>query len=173
MNAVVSIRFRYLPGEYVRAINAHQRTRMRLALDVAVSATVLAVGLLVLTVGGRGDVWLGVTCVTIGLAFPLVLAFLYFILPRVLTSARPPFDSEYQLTFSDGGIHFRTTAVDSRLEWSLYRRAVVLRDFYLLYYIRGFRQFTAIPKRAFESESDRAAFEALLCTHVPKIWWKA
>ena len=62
---------------------------------------------------------------------------------------------------------FRTTAIDSRLAWSLYQNATEVRDFYLLYH--GRRQFTVIPKRAFENETDRRAFEALLLAHVPKI----
>jgi YcxB-like protein len=165
MDSTVSITFRYLPGEYVRAIRAHQRTRMRLVMDGIISTLALAISLLAFMSGRRDVFWLGVALFAVGLALPLLLAVFYFILPRMLTSTR--FDGDYEMTFSDDGIHFRATAVDSRIGWSLYHRAIVTRDFYLLY--RRTREFTVIPKRAFASAADMQVFDRLLAAHVAKI----
>jgi hypothetical protein len=167
MNSVVTISFRYRPGEYMRAVNAHQLARARLVPDAAFSLVFLAAGLAMLNFGDLSNFWLGVALCAIGLALPLMFAIFLFVLPRLMIAGNDKLRDEYQLTFSDAGIHFRTTAIDSRLAWSLYQNATEVRDFYLLYH--GRRQFTVIPKRAFENETDRRAFEALLLAHVPKI----
>jgi YcxB-like protein len=167
MSSVVTITFRYRPGEYVRAVNAHQLARARLVPDAAFSLVFLAAGLAMLAFGDRSNFWLSVALCAIGLALPLTFAILLLVLPRLMIAGNGKLRDEYQLTFSDAGIHFRTTAIDSRLAWSLYQSVTEVRDFYLLYY--GQRQFTVIPKRAFANETDRQAFETLLLTHVPKI----
>jgi hypothetical protein len=167
MNPVVTLTFRYRPSEYVRAINAHQRLRMRIGADVALSLTLLAGGLVALHFGDARYFWLGVVFCAVGLVYPVLSAIMMLVLPRLMVAGNPRLRDEYRLTFSDDGIVFQTVSIDSRLAWSLYTSAAVVRDFYLLYY--GRRQFTVIPKRAFENAADMQAFDALLVAHVPKI----
>jgi hypothetical protein len=171
MSSVVTLTFRYRPGEYIRAVNAHQLARARLVPDAAFSLVFLAAGLATLFLGGRENLWFGVAMCALGLALPATFAIFLFVLPRLMLAGSAKLHDEYQLTFSDAGIHFRTTAIDSRLAWSLYQSATEVRDFYLLYH--GRRQFTVIPKRAFANETDRQAFEALLHAYVLKIERKA
>jgi hypothetical protein len=167
MHPVVNLTFRYLPGEYVRAVNAHQRLRMRLGPDIEFSLVLLAGGVLAIHYGGEAYFWLGVVFSAVGLAYPALGAVMIVVLPRLMVAGSPKLHDEYRLTFSDDGILFRTVSVDSRLDWKLYTRAIVVQDFYLLYY--GRRAFTVIPKRAFQNAGDMEAFDVMLVAHVPKV----
>jgi hypothetical protein len=164
---VIALTFRYLPGEYLRAINAHQRLQMRLGPDIAFSLILLAGGLATIYFGGAEYFWLGVVFSAVGLAYPVISGFMMFVLPRIMIAGLARLRDEYRLTFSDDGILFQTATIDSRINWGLYTSATVVRDFYLLYY--GRREFTVIPKRAFEDAAEMQAFDALLLAHVPKV----
>jgi len=165
MSSVVNLTFRYLPGEYLRAVNAHQRLGMRLGPDSAFALVLVAGGVAAIYFGGE-YFWPGVVFAAIGLAYP-VLSAVVLLLPRFTIAGNAKLRDEYRLTFADDGIVFKTTSIDSRIEWNLYTHAIEVRDFYLLYY--GRRAFTVIPKRAFASAADMQAFDALLAARVPKI----
>src|ERR1700676_1347281 len=125
MNPVVNLTFRYLPGEYVRAINAHQRMRMRVGADVALSLTLLAGGLVALYFGDARYFWVGVVFCAVGLVYPVLRDIMMWVLPRLAVAGNAKLRDEYRLTFSDDGILFRTVSIDSRLAWSLYTSAAV------------------------------------------------
>jgi hypothetical protein len=167
----ITVTFRYLPGEYLRAFNAHQRLRMRIGPDGVFSLVMLAGGLAALYFGGEKYFWLGTTFSAFGLAYPMLSVIMLFLLPRLLMaeSVRLRSEYEYRLTFSHDGIRVRTESVDSRIDWNFYKSATVVRDFYLLYWDLRRREFTAIPKRAFENAGDMQAFDAMLLAHVPKV----
>jgi hypothetical protein len=171
MNREVNLTFRYGPGEYLRAVNAHQRTRMHVAADLAFSVIFLACGLWAFSAGGVANFWLGVALCGIASALPVLAAIFYFVLPRTMIAGYERLRDEYQLTFSNDGVRFRTKGVDSRIDWCFYKSAAVMREFYLLYYSR--RQFTVIPKRAFANPADMQALDALLAAHVPAVQRKA
>ena len=61
----------------------------------------------------------------------------------------------------------RTTHIDSALKWGMYTWALVDAYSFILYY--GSQQFTVIPKRVFDSSSQRQAFEQLLWQNVSKV----
>ncbi len=167
MNPAVTLTFRYLPGEYGRAVRAHQLLGIRLVPDLLVSLMVLAVSAWTVHFGVDRYFWLGVVFCGIGLVFPTMIAVALFVLPRTMLARNPRLHDTYQLTFSDNGIRFQITSVDSSIEWSLYTGVTEVREFYLLYLTR--RQFTAIPKRAFETAAEIQAFEALLVEHISQI----
>jgi hypothetical protein len=111
--------------------------------------------------------WLGVACGVISAVFALVLIAVFTVVPSLAFRLEPKFRDEYSLTFSSEGIHFRTTHIDSRLQWGMYSRALVDAHSYVLYY--GSRQFTVIPKRVFQSAEQQQAFDQLLALHIPRI----
>jgi hypothetical protein len=163
----VTLAFRYLPGEYVRAVRAHQLQNLRLVLDSIVSAMLLVAGAATLLFGAERYLWLGVTFCGIGLALPAIIAVALLVVPRIALAGNAKLREPYRLTFSDQGIRFETTSIESNLAWSLYTRVTEVRDFYLLYW--GRREFTVIPKRAFATAAEMQAFDALLVAHVAKI----
>jgi len=96
-----------------------------------------------------------------------MLIAVFTIIPPLAFRREPKFRDDYALTFSPEGIHFRTAHIDSRLQWSLYSRALIDAHSYILYY--GSRQFTVLPKRIFQSAEQQQAFEQLLTQHVSQI----
>ena len=167
MNPEVKLIFRYLPGEYVRAVNAHQLLDRRLIPDLIISWVVAGIGAWTIRFGTDQYFWFGVIICGIGLGFSTLVIGMIVVVPRALLAGNPKLSDEYQLTFSDQGVRFQTTSIDSNIDWNLYLRAVEARDFYLLYWSR--RQFTVIPKRAFATSADMLAFNALLAAHVSKV----
>jgi hypothetical protein len=164
MPPAVELTFRYLPGEYLRGIRAHQFPRYRVLTDLAMSALVLGVGLA--TLAGSRESWLGVMLIVLSLVVPAIYLASLVVTPLMLGDSAK-LEQEYRLTLSDAGIHFRTDSIDSRIAWNLYKRARRTARFYLLYY--GRNQYTVIPRRVFADGSEMKAFEELLGRQLAKV----
>ena len=165
MNSTVDLSFRYSQSDYARALRAHFASRMRLPLDIVVTFVLAVAGIYFWS--SRGNHWLGVVCAGVSTALTLILVAAFLAIPPLVFRSNPKFREDYSLTFSQEGIHFRTAHIDSKLEWSLYSRALVDTYSHILYY--GSRDFTVIPKRVFQSTEQQQAFEQLLTQHVPEI----
>ncbi|HYM77156.1 MAG TPA: YcxB family protein [Candidatus Dormibacteraeota bacterium] len=160
----VNVSFRYAEQDYVRTLRAHYAGRLRLPLDIAVIVGVAIIGVYQWRSGSHG--WGIISlCLSGVLALMLVAAFAF--IPRIAFRRQPKFRDEYSLNFSPEGIHFRTTHIDSDLKWGMYTWALVDAYSFILYY--GPQQFTVIPKRVFESLSQRQAFEQLLRQNVSRV----
>jgi len=160
----VNLSFRYVEQDYVRALRAHYASRLRLPLDLAVIVVVTTVGVYEWRSGSREFAF---TLLCASGLFSLMLVAAFAVVPRVAFHWQPKFRDEYSLSFSPQGIHFQTSHIDSELKWTLYSEALVDTYSFILYY--GSRQFTVIPKRVFQDESQRQRFEQLLTQNVPKI----
>jgi len=160
-NSPVSISFRYLESDYVRAARAHYADRLRVRLDVCVVVVVGVAGVY-LWPSLISKVFLGLS---MALAAMLIAAF--FVIPPWMFRQEPKFRDNYSLTFSSEGIHFQTVHINSQLAWDTYSRALIDVHSYLLYY--GSRTFTVIPKRVFQNNQEQEAFDQLLTEHVPTI----
>jgi hypothetical protein len=165
MNSTVQLSFRYLESDYVRALRAHYTSRRWLRLDIVVAVLLTGLGGYLWQLPTMH--WLGVGCVVVAILFTLILVAAFTVIPPLAFRREPKFRDDYTLTFSTEGIHFRTAHIDSKLQWSLYLRALVDDHSYMLYY--GARQFTVIPKRVFQSSEQQQAFERLLTQHVSEI----
>jgi hypothetical protein len=168
-NSTVSLSFRYLKSDIVRAMRSHYASHLRPRLDI-----VMAVGLGALGAyfwRSPSSHWFGVLFVGASAVFGLILIAAFLVIPPLAFRHQPKFRDEYSLTFSPEGIHFRTAHIDSHLEWSIYSRALVDAHSYVLYW--GSRTFTVIPKRVFQNMEQQGAFEQLLVERIPKIVRKA
>lgn len=165
MNSTVHLSFRYSESDYVRALRAHYASRLRLRLDIIATIVLAVVGIYFWP--SPSDHWLGVVCAAGSMALALILIGAFFVIPPLTFRSNPKFRDDYSLTFSQEAIHFQTAHIDSRLQWSLYSRALVDKYSYVLYY--GWRDFTVIPRRVFQSAEQQEAFEQLLAQHVPEI----
>ncbi|HEY2460209.1 MAG TPA: YcxB family protein [Candidatus Acidoferrum sp.] len=161
----IHLSFRYEERDYVRAMRSHYASRLRLKTDII--AIVLGGALGIYACQSLDSPWWGVVlvCSTGLLALLLVAAFT--VLPKRLFRGEPKFRDEYSLTFSGDGIHFQTVHIDSHLQWSMYHRATVDRHSFILYH--GTAAFSVIPKRVFESDEQRLAFERLITQKIPKM----
>ena len=165
MDSSVSVSFRYAQRDYTRATRANFGSRRRLMFDVAVAAVVAAAGLYLLT--SRSDKWMGILLLSLSLIFVLVLIVGLAVVPRMVFRSTPKLHDEYFLEFSPQGIHFHTAQIDSELQWSTYSRALINAHSYLLYY--GPRSHTIVPRRVFQNDEQRNAFEHLLAQKIPQI----
>ncbi len=165
MNSTVSLSFRYLERDYVRALRAHYASHLRLRLDIVVTVILSIIGAYL----WRSPILhlLGLACLVVAVAFALMLVAAFTVIPPLAFRREPKFRDDYSLTFSSEGIHFRTAHINSQLQWSMYSRALVDAHSYLLYY--GSRQFTVIPTRVFQNAEQQQAFEQLLTQHVSQI----
>ncbi|MBI5263178.1 MAG: YcxB family protein [Bradyrhizobium sp.] len=162
----IELTFRYLPGEYLQALRAHQFARTFLAVDTGFSLLMLVCGLATFWWGGAFYRWLGLAFIGLGLLLPVLYA-LARLAARQKVANEAKFKQEYRLTFSERGIHFRTHGIDSHIDWSYYQSALRIGNFYLMYYSRD--DFTVIPKRVLQETGTTEAFEEMLHRHVPKV----
>jgi hypothetical protein len=164
MDSEINLLFRYDEIDYVRAVRAHYSHHLQVRLDI-ILAIVLAAGGIYLLQTSRHT--LGFACLGGAILLGLLMFAAFFVIPPLNFRREPKFREDYSLTFSQDGIHFQTEHIDSELQWSLYSKALIDRNSYLLYY--GTRQFTIIPKKAFHGIDEQFRFEQMLAQHIPKI----
>jgi hypothetical protein len=163
VNSPIQLSFHYRESDYVRAVRTHLYSRLR--LDIAVIIVVAGLG--ILSWKSSGPRWLSMAEVAVALGFAVFLFAGFTIIPSIAFRLEPKFRDDYSLNFSEEGIHFRTSHLDSHLDWAMYSRALIDANSYILYY--GSRHFTVIPTRAFENAEQRQAFDRLVTAHVPEI----
>jgi len=165
MDSTVHLSFRYSEQDYVRAMRAHLKSRLRLKLDIVVIVLAGALGLYEWR--SLDSPWWGMGLVFLSAVLVIVLIVAFGIVPRMVFRGEPKFRDEYSLTFSGSGIHFQTAHINSQLEWSMYNRALVDIHSFVLYH--GSRSFTVIPKRVFETPEHLTTFERLVSEKIPEI----
>jgi hypothetical protein len=165
MDSTVHLTFRYSEQDYVRAMRAHLKSRLRLKLDIVVIALAAALGLY--EWHSLDSPWWGMALVFLAAVLAAVLIIALGIVPRMVFRGEPKFRDEYSLTFSENGIHFQTAHINSQLEWSMYIRALVDAHSFVLYH--GRRSFTVVPKRVFKNPEHLEAFERLMAEKIPEI----
>ncbi|HKI27327.1 MAG TPA: YcxB family protein [Candidatus Sulfotelmatobacter sp.] len=165
MSETVHLSFRYSKSDIVCAMRSHYASRMRPRLDLVMAAGLAAVGTYLWRF--QSSHWWGVFAVGASAAFLLLLLAAFVIFPSLAFRLEPKYRDDYSLIFSPEGIRFRTAHIDSQLQWTLYSRALVDADSYILYY--GSRMFTVIPKRVFQNSEQQSAFEQMIGQHIPKI----
>jgi hypothetical protein len=146
-------------------MRAHYASRLRLKLDAAVAVVTVFLGIY-LWRSPSSHYW-GMGMIGLSVVFVLMLIAAFGVIPRLAFRREPKFRDEYSLTFSPEGIHFRTTHIDSQLQWNIYSRALADAHSFVLYY--GTNSFTVIPKRVFQSTEQLAAFERLISEKLPGI----
>jgi hypothetical protein len=165
VSSTVALSFRYTASDYARALRAHYASHLRLRLDAVVILVTAAAGIYLLR--SSGSHWLGIVSLVASGTLALMILAAFTVMPILMFRREPKFRDQYSLRFSSDGIHFHTDHIDSQLRWTMYSRALIDAHSYVLYY--GARQFTVIPKRAFDSVDQRDAFERLLTHHVSNI----
>jgi len=169
VNSTVTLSFRYLQSDIVRAMRSHYASLLRPRLDIVVAVGLAALGVYFWRLPSSH--WFGVLFVAASAVFGLILVAAFLVIPPLSFRHQPKFRDEYSLTFSPEGIHFQTAHIDSHLEWSIYSSVLVDAYSYVLYW--GTRTFTIIPKRVFQNTEQQGTFEQLLADRVPKIVRKA
>ena len=76
----------------------------------------------------------------------------------------PKFGETSNIHFSDDGIHFKTSSIDSKLKWDLYDGLLEDEELFLLLY--GGQMYSVIPKRCFTEDERTDAFRNLVRSKV-------
>jgi hypothetical protein len=157
----VTLDFQPDADDHVAAARLYDRKSGWATADRVVAIVLLLVGTLA-TIAAGARWWTLVW-------FPLALLEWFHVLNVIPFATRfwfrrnPQFREAYHLEFDDTGIRFRTRAIESKLEWSMYQR--VLEDPRVWALVYGPRLYTVLPKRAFTPDSERA-FRALLARNL-------
>jgi len=164
MQEVVNLQFKYTEEEYVAATRLYMRRSKKFLFRLALCSVYIVASIFLLS-------WLEVASelliffVTASFIPPILFVLGFFVLPRQRFRRDPKFRDEYFLQFSDEGIQFKTAQIDAALQWSLYNQVWEDERFYILVY--GEHMISVIPKRAFASAAQEAAFRQLLGRHLP------
>ncbi len=159
MNNSVLVTFTYRRDEYIQAIRRHYLLMLQLRRDIVAGVLGLLLGAYLTFIVKIG--WIGWLVITVGAVLLAMIAYAIFLLPLLIYQSQPKLKGEYRLRFSDDGIDFKTTQIDSKLQWSLYCTWRSDPDFYTLYY--GKRELTVIPRRALNVSTDQQLQALLLC----------
>ncbi len=151
------IEFQYSPDEYYRAVWLHYRQGLSPKLDIFASILCFIIGIAFLN---RGNTPIAYILISVSILLLGLIIAARFIIPRIIFNNHPKYREQYTLEFSEEGITFKTASIDSKLLWSLYNRAVIDSEHYLLYH--GKNTFTVIPKRTLQSHDDLRRFESLI-----------
>lgn len=162
MQESIPINFRYTKDEYLRAVRFHYSRTLRVKLDVAVAILAGIAGIYLLYTDGLS--WIGLSAVIACCAMLLIVFVALVIAPNQAYRGSDKLKHDYHLTFGEDGIQFRTSGIDSRLDWDIYDYWIEGPEFFILYY--GKNQFSVIPKRAFQSDTERKRFADLLSAKV-------
>jgi hypothetical protein len=165
MSETVNLSFRYLERDYVRALRAHYSSRLRVRFDIAAAIVAALFG--AYTWRSPDYHWLSVVCLVASFVLVLMLFAAFVVIPPLAFRSEAKFRDDYALTFSQDGIHFRTSHIDSQLQWSMYSSALIDELSNELYYAS--RQITVNPKRVYKGAEQQQTFEQLFTQHVSKI----
>jgi YcxB-like protein len=163
---VVQVTFSHSEKEYLAAVRlCFWKSRERLARAV-VFYVLVSVGLLLVTLGLNVafPLWATVALILL-LDFALFHAYVID-LPRRYFRSNPKFREEYNLTFSDAGLRFKTRDMDSSLAWNFYDGVIENEKFYLLTYGKDLWSVSIVPKRAFRDPNQELTFRELLRRHL-------
>jgi len=164
--ANVEVEYQYTEAEYLAAnrLFLFRTPNVMLRLIVFAIFALMSAVLFSLLFSDLFPLWAGAGIVI------LFLAALFFNvlvgLPRKYFRGNANFRDKYQITFSDDGLHVRTTQIDSKQSWSLYTKAFEGHDMYLLIYGTDIRMMTMVPKRAFKSADQENLFRAMIKRHI-------
>jgi hypothetical protein len=104
--------------------------------------------------------WIGWLSLGFGAVLLTMVAYVTFLLPRIVYHSQPKLKSEYRLSFSDEGILFKTDNIDATLQWSLYQSWRSDEEFYILYH--GKRDLSVVPRRVLRTEDADRHFREML-----------
>jgi hypothetical protein len=162
MSESIQLTFTYHRAEYLRAIRRYYKDRMRIPVDLILAMCLIGLGIFIIYSGEYS--FLGILSIIVGIILLLLVGYALFVLPILIYASQPKLKQKYDLSFTDAGIGFRTEAINSKLEWSLYNKWIVDNEFYILYH--GKRELSVIPRRAFQNSSQDENFREMLTTHI-------
>ena len=128
----------------------HYNRKLAVRRDICASSLAIVGGIYLIL--SSNSVWVGWLLLIPGAILLLMIGYALFLLPRLIYNSQSKLKQEYTLKFSDAGIAFKTSSIDSNLQWSHYQSWLSDDDFYILYH--GARDLSVIPRRAIAKGDD-------------------
>lgn len=163
---MVQLRFSHTEMEYISAVRFYMFHSMETLARLIAFYVLISVGFLLLNVvlDFVLPLWANIALILcIGVAW--FHAYLVD-LPRRYFRSDPKFRAEYDLTFTDAGIQFKTPDISSSIAWSLYTRVIENDRFYIMIYGKNIPSLSIIPKRAFRDSKEETVFRQMLRRHI-------
>jgi len=155
----IILNFTYTRTDYIQAMRQYYRSIFHVRLDISIAILGIAIGCYLLY--SQGSSVSGLFAIVASLIFLAIFFLCWVVLPRISFKRQPKLKEPHEWSFSDEGITFRTTGINSKLDWSIFIKWLVGDDIYLLYYSK--RSMIIIPRRAFSNDLiDRAFVELLI-----------
>ena len=140
----------------------HFRSTLQWKRDVGGGLLGIAGGLYLALATDTGCIgWFLVGAASILLA---MVAYATLLLPTLIYASQPKLKNEYELSFDDAGIRFKTDGVDATLQWTFYHAWASDDRFYIMYH--GKRDLTVIPRRALTDADADGTLRQLLTAHI-------
>lgn len=161
----VQLTFRHTEQEYLAAVRYYVWHSKELLLRMIIVYVLVSSGMVLLLqlFGSPFPLWVVIAFIVLA-GVALFQGYLVD-LPRRYFRGDPKFRDEYNLTFTDAGIEFRTTHLNASLAWSLYTDVIENAKFYILVYGKGIHSLSILPKRAFTGGQE-TTFRQMLRRHV-------
>lgn len=161
----VQLSFRHTEQEYLAAVRYYVWHSKELLLRMIIVYVLVSTGMVLLLqlFGSPFPLWVVIAFIVLA-GVALFQGYLVD-LPRRYFRGDPKFRDEYNLTFTDAGIEFRTTHLNASLAWSLYTDVIENDKFYILVYGKGIHSLSILPKRAFTGGQE-TTFRQMLRHHV-------
>jgi hypothetical protein len=160
----ISLRFKYTEEEYIAATRFYLTGSTGFLIRLVLSSIFVMAGIFLVSFLHLDSV-ISFLLTFVGVVLLLIWALLFFVVPRQRFRRDPKFRDEYTLQFSDDGIQFKTAQIDALVQWNLYSKVIKNERFYLMVY--GQDMISVIPRRAFASAQQEAAFDELLKRKLP------
>ncbi|WMJ86041.1 YcxB family protein [Anaerocolumna sp. MB42-C2] len=162
----VELKFKYTQAEYVKA---HQQylfaSKIITKTSVIVLAFYLSFAMLYFFLSSFSVY--SMIALGVGLFGLIVGGAVYYYLPIYQFKKTLKYHEEYNLTFSNASIKFKTSAIDSELRWNIYSEIWENADFYYLIQAPGL--YALLPKRAFLSLTAKQVFEEMALSNLKSI----
>jgi hypothetical protein len=166
VNEVVHLNFRHTEQEYVAATRLYMLKNTELVIRLVVFYVLFSAGVLLLSLISDFSLPVWFIVIVVGLLGLLIFHGTCVALPKRYFRGDPRFRDDYNVTFSDSGVHLKTQNIESSTAWNLYTRVLENDKFYVLVYGRDIHAIAILPKRAFLGSKQETTFRELLRRHV-------
>jgi hypothetical protein len=158
----IELIFTYSRQEYIRAIRRYLRKRLRFGLFLSIGLLTTGGGLYFLLTDGVS--FYSLILLILSAILLLILFLGVFYIPVLTYNRQTQYKDEYRLKFSPAHIEFKTSVIDSKIEWIFYSEIWESDKFY--YLLNTKRNITIIPKRVLKTETEISAFVRLITTKI-------
>ena len=162
----VQVEYQYSEAQYLAANRLFFFKSTNAVLRLAVFSVLVLFGVVMFSLILTDLFPLWALLSIVGLFLGVLIYNVLWGLPRKYFRKNASFREKFQITFSDEGVHVKTSQIDSKLGWGLYTKVFENSDMYLLVYGTDIRMMTVVPKRSFKSSDQEYLFRQLVARHI-------